>query len=47
MLATVRAQRDGKSLESTYTQVVHLRDGKVSESWIQRGDQHVVDNFWA
>lgn len=47
VLGTVRAQRDGKSLESTYTHVVHLRNGKVSESWIQSRNQGVVDAFWS
>jgi ketosteroid isomerase-like protein len=47
VLGTIRAQREGKTLESTYTHIVHFRDGKVAESWIQSGDQRLVDDFWS
>jgi ketosteroid isomerase-like protein len=47
VLATVRAERDGKKLEDTYTHVVHFRDGKVAESWIHQWDQYATDELFA
>lgn len=46
-LATVRGERNGKTLEDRYTHVVHVRDGKVVESWIHQWDPNAVDDFFA
>lgn len=45
-LATVSGERDGKSLEDRYVHVVHIKDGKLVESWIFDANQDVVDAFW-
>jgi len=45
-LATVSGERDGKSLSDRYVHVVHVKDGKVSESWLFEDDQDAVDAFW-
>ncbi|MBA2725503.1 MAG: nuclear transport factor 2 family protein [Actinobacteria bacterium] len=41
------AQRGGKSLDNNGVQVVHIRDGKVVESWLYAGDQAASDEFWS
>lgn len=46
-LGVARGEREGKTLEDKYAHVVHLRDGKVSESWIHSGDQYAIDEFWS
>jgi ketosteroid isomerase-like protein len=46
-LATVSAERNGKSLKEPYAHVCHFRDGKLSEAWILDFDQHAVDEFWS
>lgn len=46
-LGVARGEREGKTLEDRYAHVVHLRDGKVSESWIHSGDQYAIDEFWS
>jgi uncharacterized protein len=45
-LATVSGQKDGKSMKDNYTHVVHLKDGRVTESWIYDEHQDEVDAFW-
>jgi ketosteroid isomerase-like protein len=45
-LATISATRDGKSVNDRYTHVVHIADGKVTESWIYAEDPYAVDEFW-
>jgi hypothetical protein len=45
-LATVRAEKDGKKLEDRYVHVVHIKDGKLTESWIFGEHQDSVDEFW-
>lgn len=45
-LGTASAQKDGRSISSNYTHVVHLRDGKVAESWIFDENPQAVDDFW-
>ena len=45
-LATVRGERNGKTLEDNYTHVVHFRDGKVAESWIHQWDPYATDEFF-
>ena len=45
-LATVSGEKDGRALSDRYTHVVHVADGKVSESWIFQENQADVDAFW-
>ena len=47
ILGTVTAERAGKRLHQRYTHVAHMRDGKLSESWIFSEDQAAVDSFWS
>jgi ketosteroid isomerase-like protein len=46
-LGTVTAERNGKSITDRYTHVVHIQDGKVTESWIFNEDPTAVDEFWS
>jgi ketosteroid isomerase-like protein len=46
-LAAIRGERAGKQLSDNEVLVYHIRDGKVSEAWIQPTDQHAVDEFFS
>jgi ketosteroid isomerase-like protein len=46
-LATVSGERNGKKLSDRYTHVVHIKDGKLTESWILNENADAVDDFWA
>ena len=46
-LTTVTAEREGKKLNSNGVQVVHIRNGKLSESWLHPEDQYANDEFWS
>ena len=46
-LASVSAERGGKRVSDRYTHVVHIVDGKVTESWIFDENPAAVDEFWA
>lgn len=46
-LVRTTAQRNGKSLDDRGVHVVHLRDGKIAESWFHFMDQYEVDEFFA
>ena len=46
-LGTVSGERNGKRLNDRYTHVVHIKDGKVTESWLFGENQDAVDDFWA
>jgi ketosteroid isomerase-like protein len=45
-MATISAQRAGKSFSDRYTHVVHIQDGKVTESWIMQENPYGLDEFW-
>ena len=45
-LAKVSAQRGGKSISDNYTHVVHIANGKLTESWIFGENQDKIDEFW-
>jgi uncharacterized protein len=47
VLATAKAERGGKTLSDNGVQVFHLRDGKVTESWIHPSDQYEADEFFS
>jgi ketosteroid isomerase-like protein len=47
-LITLTAERNGKAITDKETHVVHFRDGKVAESWIQLGDAYLeLDPFFS
>jgi ketosteroid isomerase-like protein len=46
-LATFSGQRSGKSVSDRYTHAVHIKDGKVTESWIFDENPSAIDEFWA
>jgi ketosteroid isomerase-like protein len=48
-LATYTASRpDGRPpLENHLAHVIHMRDGRMAESWFHTRDQYAVDAFWA
>ena len=45
-LATLSAQKDGKTLNERYAHVVHIKDGLQTESWIYAENQYAIDDFW-
>ena len=46
-LVTVRAERAGKQYEDNTVQVVHMHNGKVTESWLFPADMYATDEFWS
>jgi len=46
-LATVSAERNGKSVSDRYTHVAHFKEGKLTESWICDENLYAIDEFWA
>jgi ketosteroid isomerase-like protein len=47
VLGTQQASRNGKDLKSNFIQVTHLRDGRVTESWLINEDPYASDTFFA
>jgi ketosteroid isomerase-like protein len=47
VLATISAERGGKTLNDRYTHVAHLVDGKMTECWIFDEKPYEFDEFWA
>jgi len=45
-IATLSAQKDGKSLSDRYVQLVQMKDGLQTESWIYADNPDVIDDFW-
>jgi ketosteroid isomerase-like protein len=46
-LATARAERSGRQLESSVVHVFQVRDGKVTEAWTYHADLYSHDGFWS
>ena len=46
-LTTATAEREGKQLNNNGVQVLHIRDGKLTESWLHPADQYAADEFWS
>ena len=46
-LLRARAEREGKVLDDNTVQVFHIKDGKVTESWLHPADAYASDEFWA
>jgi uncharacterized protein len=47
VLGTASGQRNGKTLDSQYAHVCHMRDGKLVEAWIVDFDPSKTDEFLA
>lgn len=45
VLNKTRATRGGKTLEQQQVVVLHIRDGKIAEVWLQFSDQQAMDEF--
>ena len=45
-LCSFSASREGKSITDRYTHVAHIKNGKMTESWIFDENQDKVDEFW-
>ena len=46
-LITVRAERQGRSLQDDTVQVFHITDGKATEVWTYPSDLYASDEFWS
>ena len=47
VLATISAQKDGKSLNNErFVHVLHVSDGRQTESWLLPENADVADDFW-
>jgi ketosteroid isomerase-like protein len=46
-LVHATAQREGKQFDSNGVQVFHVKDGKVTESWLHPDDIYASDEFWS
>ena len=46
-LLRVSAEREGKTLKDNTVQVWHIKDGKVTESWLHPEDAYASDEFWS
>ena len=45
-LSIVSGEKDGKRLNDRFTHVIHISNGKVTESWIFNENQDKTDEFW-
>lgn len=46
-LTRARGEREGMTLDDNTVQVFHVKDGKVTESWLHPGDAESSDKFWS
>ena len=46
-LFMARGQRDGRTLDARNVLVIHVRNGKLGETWLFSGDQYAADEFLA
>jgi ketosteroid isomerase-like protein len=40
-----RGEREGRTLETRDVLVIHIRNGKLAETWLSPGDQYAYDEF--
>jgi hypothetical protein len=45
VLNTVRASRAGQILEQQQVVVMHIKDGKITETWLQFSEQQAMDEM--
>jgi uncharacterized protein len=46
-LISEHAERDGQGFDDNFAQVIHIRDGRVTESWNLYTDPYARDEFWS
>jgi uncharacterized protein len=46
-LTRASGEREGMTLDDNTVQVFHVKDGKVTESWLHPGDAEAADKFWS
>jgi uncharacterized protein len=46
-LISEHGERNGKRLDDNFAQVVHVKDGRIAESWNLYTDLYARDEFWA
>ena len=46
-MGTFSGSRNGKQLSDRFAHMAHVKDGKMTESWIFAENQDKVDDFWA
>ncbi len=46
-LITTRGHSGEKTLDANGVQVFHVREGRVTESWLHPGDAYAADEFWS
>ncbi len=46
-LISEHAERNGQRFDDNFAQVIHVKDGKVTESWNLYTDIYARDEFWA
>jgi len=42
-----RAERDGRTYENRNVLVIHVRNGKLAETWLLSDDQYAADEFFS
>ena len=42
-----RAERDGQPYENRNVLVIHIRNGKLTETWLMSEDQYAADEFFS
>jgi ketosteroid isomerase-like protein len=46
-LTRASGEREGMTLNDNTVQVLHVKDGKVTESWLHPGDAQAADELWS
>ena len=46
-LTTIRAEREGRTLQDNTVQVFHIQDGRATEVWTHPADLYATDEFWS
>ena len=47
VLANQTFTRGGKSFTTPNVVLLHVKDGKITEAWVQPQDQYAADEFWS
>jgi ketosteroid isomerase-like protein len=42
-----RGERDGQPYENRNVLVIHIRNGKLTETWLMAEDQYAADEFFS
>jgi hypothetical protein len=46
-LTRASGEREGMTLNDNTVQVLHVKDGKVTESWLHPVDAQAADELWS